>query len=784
MAGRKVFALFGVIGLEGAKGVFDQLNAIDKTAKKLSQELMKTGRQVETLGKKLTVGFTAPIVAAGTVVAVMTTKLGEMADQLLDLKDITGLSTDTLQELQHVSKQTGTNFESFVGIISKFSNKIPEIEKGGTSAATAFSKLGVPLKDSNGQIRDMNELFFDMLDGLRNVENVTSRNALAQDIFGKSLEEVAPMLSLSTYEMQAMRKEAHTLGLVMSEESIVSADNMRASIEQVKEQFAAAGRSIAVLFLPVLKDSVLPLIRESVIPAIKDMADKVKGAVDWFNNLSPTTKDNALKFIAITAALGPMLIVLGNVMKAIAGLRATILLLNAAMLANPYTLIATALAGLAIAAYASRDAFKSLNEEMSANNTEKVKGNLEEITYELMRMNESADAWESVEAFNAANERINTLRKNLADLGVFIEGDYSQMFIQAYDKLNELNGKASPSQPSGDGSGIRERTEEELKLESDLFEMKDKLQKEEFERKKAIREKNTQEVQRAESELMYWQKSKMLEMAELDVELNDSVREENLRKDQEAADLMHNKQMQYIEEEGKKRESIKNLVIDGIYQALDVFKDVNANQQMELDISYAKEKERIIKSVLSESEKQKKLQQLEEQTAKKKRQLNRKAAVIEKVTGIFSVGISTAAAIMKAYKDLGPIGGTVAAILVGALGAAQTAVIAAKPLPEAEKGAFLPGSAEGTALIAGEKRKPEIILPLDIGVGKLASALVGKISSMATPTSNGMLSAAGAGGGGMTMNVNVGNFIGNKAALREFEQVVNGLRIERIDRRA
>lgn len=759
---RKVFALFGVIGLEGAKGVFDKLEAIDKKAKQLSKELMVTGKQLETLGKKFTVSLTAPIVAAGTAIAVMTTRIGEMADRLLDLKEITGLSTDTLQELQHVSKTTGGNFESLVSIISKFSNKIPEIEKGGTAASKAFSKLGVPLKDSNGQIRDMNELFFDMLDGLHKVENVTSRNALAQDIFGKSLEEVAPILALSTKDLAEMRKEAHSLGLVLTETALVDADNMRGEIEKVKEQFIAAGRSIAVSFLPVLRDSVIPLIKESVIPAIKDMAEKIKMAVDWFNALSPTTKENTIKFLAIAAAAGPVLMALGGIMKAIAGLRATILLLNAAMFANPYVLIAAGVIGLTALILKNNNAFGDNTEAIKKNNDEMERGReLRRQWREELKTNPSANAKQFEAGFNKRWSAVNTGSVNsMEQLGIS---------KQAYSQ------SASPTAAVSSGGGSQQ-TEDELKRLNDLHRQAYEMSKE-WGEKEAEADYNAK-VKMGEDITAWGEKS-----AQADYEAKVKIGEEITKLSEEAAEADYNIKLKWAEKFQEKVKYFQDLAIDSMYQAFDIFQGINENKQIELDNSYYLEKQRIENSTISEVEKQRKINELDEKTAKKKRQLIRKSAQIEKVAGIFSVGISTAQAIMKAFATLAYPLNIVAAAFAGAMGIAQTAVIAAKPLPEAEKGAFLPGTAEGTAIRAGEKNKPEIILPLDIGVGKLATALVGKINSFAQPVSP-ISNLSALGSGGMTMNVNVGNFIGSRSSLREFEETMSGLRIERIDRRA
>ena len=101
---------------------------------------------------------------------------------------------------------------------------------------------------------------------------------------------------------------------------------------------------------------------------------------------------------------------------------------------------------------------------------------------------------------------------------------------------------------------------------------------------------------------------------------------------------------------------------------------------------------------------QQKAQRLEE-LEKKKRKEQRKQAILDKALAVVNIGIATAVAAMQAYAQLGPIGGTVGAALVVALGAIQTAAVIAKPIPKYALGTEdHPG---GFALVAEER--PEVI---------------------------------------------------------------------------
>ena len=72
---------------------------------------------------------------------------------------------------------------------------------------------------------------------------------------------------------------------------------------------------------------------------------------------------------------------------------------------------------------------------------------------------------------------------------------------------------------------------------------------------------------------------------------------------------------------------------------------------------------------------------LEEETARKKAELEYKQAKSEKEQAIANTIINTSVAIMQAYAQLGPIGGTIAAVLIGTLGALQLNAIRKTPLP-------------------------------------------------------------------------------------------------------
>jgi hypothetical protein len=76
----------------------------------------------------------------------------------------------------------------------------------------------------------------------------------------------------------------------------------------------------------------------------------------------------------------------------------------------------------------------------------------------------------------------------------------------------------------------------------------------------------------------------------------------------------------------------------------------------------------------------------------KEKEIKRKQAEADKKKAMLDIVINTAVAVVKAFATTGPIAGPVFAAIVGALGLAQLALVAAQPIPKFEKGGAIPSS--------------------------------------------------------------------------------------------
>jgi hypothetical protein len=106
MAGGMVFALKGALQIEGLVGIFKDLGKVEGRAKELATGFRQLSKSLIDIGSRVSL-VSAPLIALGATAVKLAKSTGEYADKLSSLNQATGLSTDTLQEFEHVAVKAG-----------------------------------------------------------------------------------------------------------------------------------------------------------------------------------------------------------------------------------------------------------------------------------------------------------------------------------------------------------------------------------------------------------------------------------------------------------------------------------------------------------------------------------------------------------------------------------------------------------------------------------------------------------------------------------------------------
>lgn len=151
------------------------------------------------------------------------------ADTVGDLAAKYGVTTDAISEMQYIADQSSTSVEQLTTSMSMLYMRAKQ-------DGEAFKQLGVNVKDSNGNFKAMDELFWETIGALNTLEDENAKNAYMLDLFGRSAMNVGEVLRKTNEEIKTMRQEAHELGIVLDEATIDFASDWNDQIAVLKLQ--------------------------------------------------------------------------------------------------------------------------------------------------------------------------------------------------------------------------------------------------------------------------------------------------------------------------------------------------------------------------------------------------------------------------------------------------------------------------------------------------------------------------------------------------------------------
>ena len=242
-------------------GAGDETKKTGDETKKAGTEATKAGQNFEKFGavaKKAATVAAAAVAAVGAAAVTATKELanctveaGKFADEVNTLSTKTGLSTDTIQKLKYSAELLDVPLETVTGSLSKLT-KTMAASKDGKGAADTFKQLGVSLTDNYGNLRDNEAVFWDVIEALDKVQVETNRDAAAMAIFGKSAQDLNPIIEAGKGKFEELGKQAEEVGYVMSGDTLDAFgefDDQMATLEKASE---AAKNSLGLVLLPVL----------------------------------------------------------------------------------------------------------------------------------------------------------------------------------------------------------------------------------------------------------------------------------------------------------------------------------------------------------------------------------------------------------------------------------------------------------------------------------------------------------------------------------------------------
>ncbi len=222
------------------------------------QDMGKAGQTAKTEFEKITDGakaMGAALAAAFTLGAIKDGVLQavDFADAMGDMAARTGQSVESLTAMGYAAKFSGSSVETYSAGIEKLSDNIASAAAGNDAAAQMFGRLGVSVRDSNGQIRDSNQVLLDLADKVAAMKSPAEKTAAVIDLFGKTAgPELLQLLNQGKGGITALTTEAQQMGAVISTETANQAGQFNDALDRAKIASNGLFLTIGKEVLPVL----------------------------------------------------------------------------------------------------------------------------------------------------------------------------------------------------------------------------------------------------------------------------------------------------------------------------------------------------------------------------------------------------------------------------------------------------------------------------------------------------------------------------------------------------
>lgn len=225
-----------------------------------------TEKAIGIIAKASWLELAQAVINAGKKVAQVTLDLIDYADRYSDLSAKYDISTKSLQEFEYIASQNGATLDGVVSTMTMMYNRAKENDE-------VFGKLGVSVRDTNGNMKTMDTLFWEVKEALDNVDNSGDKSALMLEAFGRNAMSLGEILRKDTGELKDLAQKANDLGIILNEETIDSASSFNDKLDEMKLR----GKTALTEFLAGAEGS-----EEQLDQFIDDLLDEIDGKLPQF----------------------------------------------------------------------------------------------------------------------------------------------------------------------------------------------------------------------------------------------------------------------------------------------------------------------------------------------------------------------------------------------------------------------------------------------------------------------------------------------------------------------
>lgn len=225
----------------------------------------------------------------------------QVIDRIGKVAKTTGIAAETLQKFSFAAELAGVSTDQAQVALRRFSRRLGEAQKGTGELAPELKRLGINLRDSNGEFKSAEQVLFDLADAIQDTEGSSARLSIAFKAFDSEGAELVSVLANGSDAMKALFNEAESLGAVLSGSAIRGVESFNDEFNKLQTLVSGIANTFVAALAPALTS-----VTEDLVKLLKETAETNGG----FEKLGVFLKN---EFLDIIAAIVGVFGDLGNV---------------------------------------------------------------------------------------------------------------------------------------------------------------------------------------------------------------------------------------------------------------------------------------------------------------------------------------------------------------------------------------------------------------------------------------------------------------------------------------
>lgn len=192
---------------------------------------------------------------AGGLATKMVVDFANAGDSAAKFATRLGVSAEWLQEMEYAADRSGVAVNSLRMALQRAGRRVGQfVAEGKGEAAPILKAMGIATRDAAGELRGLEEIMPEILAGLAKIENANVRNAAAMKLFDSEGVAMVQMLANGADEIERLRAEARSLGMVIGNEDAKAAETFVDRLTNLKGAIRGIRNIIGSALMPVLQE--------------------------------------------------------------------------------------------------------------------------------------------------------------------------------------------------------------------------------------------------------------------------------------------------------------------------------------------------------------------------------------------------------------------------------------------------------------------------------------------------------------------------------------------------